>query len=167
MQVAKHTVVTIDYTLSDDDGETIDSSQDAEPLLYLHGEGNIIPGLDRELEGKSVGDQIKVSVSPADGYGERQEGLRQEVSRDHFSGIDDLEVGMQFRAPTDSEDDNGEEQFIVVTVVEIGDDTVTVDGNHELAGLTLHFDVTIREVRDATSEEITHGHAHGVGGHQH
>ena len=167
MQVAKHKVVTIDYTLSDDDGETIDSSQGAEPLLYLHGEGNIIPGLERELEGKSVGDQIKVSISPADGYGEREEGLRQEVTRDHFNGIEDLEVGMQFRAPTDSEDDSEEEQFIVVTVVEIGDDTVTVDGNHELAGVRLHFDVTVREVREATSEEITHGHAHGAGGHEH
>lgn len=166
MQVAKHKVVAIDYTLSDDDGETIDSSQRDEPLLYLHGEGNIIPGLERVLEGKSVGDQIKVSIAPVDGYGEREEGLRQEVSRDHFDGFEELEVGMQFRAPTDGEE-GAEEEFIVVTVVEIGDDTVTVDGNHELAGMTLHFDVTVREVRDATSEEISHGHAHGMGGHEH
>lgn len=162
MQVSKHKVVSIDYTLTDDEGETIDSSEGGAPLSYLHGEGNIIPGLEKELEGKSAGDQIKVAIAPADAYGEFEDGLRQEVSREHFSAVEDLEVGMQFRTPTEKED-----EYVVVTVVDIDDDKVTVDGNHQLAGKTLHFDVTVREVRDATEEEISHGHAHGAGGHEH
>lgn len=161
MQVAKHKVVAIDYTLTDDDGQTIDTSEGAEPLSYLHGEGNIIPGLESALEGKSTGDQFQVSIPPADGYGERNDDLRQVVARSHFSDIDDLEVGLQFRVPTDGDD------TIVVTVVEIGDDEVTIDGNHDLAGVSLNFDITVRDIRDATSEEIEHGHAHGPGGHDH
>ncbi len=161
MKIAKHKVVAIDYTLTDDDGETIDSSLEADPLHYLHGEGNLIPGLESELEGKSIGDRFQVSIEPADGYGERDDELEQVLSRENFSEIDDLEVGMQFRAPTDDDEE------VIVTVVELDDDTVTIDGNHELAGLTLHFDVTVRDIRDATDEEIEHGHAHGPGGHSH
>lgn len=161
MQVTKHKVVAIDYTLKDDGGDVIDSSEGVEPLHYLHGEGNIVPGLECVLEGKSVGDQLNVTVSPSDGYGERHEELRQTVDRNTFADVDDLATGMQFRVQTE------DEQFLVVTVVEVGDDKVVIDGNHELAGVTLHFDVTIRDIRDATSEEISHGHAHGPGGHQH
>lgn len=159
MQVTRHKVVAIDYRLTDDDGQMIDTSEGAEPLHYLHGEGNIIPGLEDALDGKSIGDQFQISIQPADGYGDRVDELRQVVSRDNFSDIDDLEVGMQFRVPAD---DNS---HLVVTVVGIGGDTVTIDGNHQLAGVTLNFDITIRDVRDATSEEIEHGHAHAAGGH--
>lgn len=158
MQVSKHKVVSIDYTLKNDEGEVLDSSQGAEPLSYLHGEGNIIPGLERALEGKGKGDQLQVSIDPADGYGDRVDGLRQVVAREDFGEID-LEVGMQFRV---SADDDSE---MIVQVVEILDDKVTIDGNHALAGMTLNFDVTIQEVRDATSEEIAHGHAHQADGH--
>ncbi len=163
MQIAKNKVVAMDYSLKDDAGAVIDSSEGQDPLVYLHGAENIIPGLEKELEGKAVGDQVQATVPPADGYGERRDELQQAVSRDNFEGVSDLEVGMQFQVPT--EDD--ENSFVVVTVVEIGEEMVTVDGNHPLAGVTLHFDVTIREIRDATAEELDHGHVHGPGGHQH
>lgn len=161
MQVAKHKVVAFDYTLQDEDGETIDTSQGSDPLSYLHGADNIVPGLERELEGKVIGDQFKVAVQPEDGYGTRRDELRQVVAIENFSEVDDLQVGMQFRMPTDDED------FVVITVVEITDDKVTVDGNHALAGVVLHFDVTIRDIREASEEEIEHGHVHGPDGHTH
>ena len=161
MQVAHHTVVAIDYTLQDEDGETIDSSQGSTPLSYLHGADNIVPGLERELEGKVVGDQIQVAVQPEDGYGTRREELRQVVAKSNFSEVPDLQIGMQFRVPTN------DENFMVITVVEINDDDVVVDGNHALAGVVLHFDVTIRDIREASAEEIEHGHVHGPDGPAH
>ena len=112
------------------------------------------------LEGKSVGDQFNVSVQPEDAYGDHNEDLLHSVERSQFEGIDDLELGMQFQVDTD-------DGPMVVTVVEITDDKVTIDGNHELAGVPLNFDVTVRDVREATPEEIDHGHAHGDGGHEH
>ena len=160
MQVTKHKVVKIHYTLTDDEGEVIDTSEGGEPLEYLHGVGGIVPGLESVLEGKSVGDQINVSVQPEDAYGEHNEDLLHEVERSHFQDIDDLELGMQFRVETD-------DGPMVVTVVEITDEHVTIDGNHDLAGVPLNFDVTVREIRDATPEEIEHGHAHSEGGHEH
>ncbi len=159
MQVKKHKVVSIDYSLTDDNGEVIDSSQAAGPLYYLRGEGNIIPGLESALEGKSLGDQIQVSIDPADAYGERIERLRQVVSREQFGDTKDLDVGMRFRGPMEGD------QQRVFRIVELDGNDVTIDGNHELAGVRLHFDVTIREVRDASSEEIEHGHAHSPDGH--
>lgn len=161
MQISKHKVVAIDYLLTNDAGEVLDRSQEGTPLMYVHGVGAIIPGLESELEGKSPGDRIEVTVLPEQAYGPRNESLQQEVDRDHFADVTDLEVGMQFRVPTQDGQD------AVITVVEINDDTVTVDGNHELAGVTLNFDVSVRDVRDATEEEIAHGHVHGPGGHQH
>ncbi|MCO6456032.1 MAG: peptidylprolyl isomerase [Pirellulaceae bacterium] len=160
MRIAKNTVVAIDYTLRDDDGQVLDSSEGDEPLFYLHGSGSIIPGLERELDGKQVGDSLEVCVGPEDGYGERNEALRQEVPRDQFDDVEDLDVGMQFRV-------NSDVGPMVITVVDIADDIVTVDGNHPLAGLTLNFAVTVREVRVATDEEVAHGHVHGPGGHDH
>jgi FKBP-type peptidyl-prolyl cis-trans isomerase SlyD len=151
MQIAKHMVVSIDYTLKNDAGDVIDTSQGASPLTYLHGVGSIIPGLEQALEGKSSGAQFEVSIDPAEAYGQRREDLQQVVSRERLGEIDDLQVGMHLRATADSGDP------LVMTVVEVGESTVTVDGNHQLAGDTLHFDVTIREVRDATSEEIKQG----------
>jgi FKBP-type peptidyl-prolyl cis-trans isomerase SlyD len=160
MRIAEKTVVAIDYTLKDDDGQLLDSSDGREPLSYLHGAGAIIPGLERELEGKQAGDELKVAIAPEDGYGQRNDALRQQVPRDQFTGVDDLAVGMQFRV-------NSNAGPLVVTVVEVADDVVTIDGNHPLAGVQLNFAVTVREVREATDEEIAHGHAHGPGGHEH
>ncbi len=153
MRIAKNTVVAIDYTLTDDEGRTVDSSEGREPLSYLHGSGGIIPGLERELEGKAVGDQLQVTVAPADAYGERNESLRQQLPRDQFGGIAELSVGMQFRVDSD----NGP---MVITIVEVAEEVVTIDANHPLAGVNLNFDVTVREIRDATADEIEHGHVH-------
>lgn len=160
MQITKHKVVAIDYTLKDDAGEVVDSSENQQPLSYVHGVGSLIPGLERALEGKSAGDQIQVTIAPADGYGEWDEDLCQEVPRKEFDDVDDLQVGMQFRV-------QAEGGFLVLTVTNVGDETVTVDGNHALAGETLHFDVAVRDVRDATDEEIEHGHIHGGHGCDH
>jgi FKBP-type peptidyl-prolyl cis-trans isomerase SlyD len=160
MKVADKTVVVIDYTLKDNDGTVIDSSEGAGPLAYLHGAGNIIPGLEEALLGKAAGDEVKASIEPAKAYGERHEELKQDVPRDLFSGVDDVQVGMQFQSETD-------QGPVLVTVVEVNDDSVTVDGNHPLAGVHLNFDVTIREVREPSQEELDHGHVHGEGGHHH
>ena len=160
MQVARNKVVSIDYTLKDDAGTVLDSSEGNEPLEYLHGVGGLIPGLESALEGRSAGESLQVAVSPADGYGERDDALVQRVPRKQFAGVDDLELGMQFRTST-------KQGAHIVTVMEIEEDTVTVDGNHALAGVTLNFAVTIRDIRDATAEELEHGHVHGPGGHQH
>jgi FKBP-type peptidyl-prolyl cis-trans isomerase SlyD len=160
MQIENDSVVSFDYTLTDNEGQVIDTSDGSEPLVYLHGKGGIIPGLERELAGKSVGDDLQVSVTPADGYGEQNETLKQEVPRAQFEGVDELEVGMQFRV-------NTETGPMVINIIEVGDEIVKVDGNHPLAGVHLNFAVTIREIREATSEEIEHGHAHGPGGHHH
>ena len=160
MQVEKHTVVAIDYTLTDDDGQLIDTSEGHQPLSYLHGVGSIVPGLERKLTGKQIGDELEVAVTPAEGYGERNEDLLQQVARESFAGIDDLAEGMQFRVDSD-------DGPLVVTVVDIAEDIVTVDGNHPLAGFHLNFRVTVRDVRAATEEEIAHGHVHGPGGQEH
>ncbi len=160
MQIAKDAVVTIDYTLTDEEGTVLDSSEGHEPLAYIHGVGNIIPGLERALEGRSAGDSLKVSVQPEDGYGERNDALTQVVPRERFELDDEIAVGMQFHTPT-----SGGMQ--VVTVVAVEGDEVTVDANHPLAGVTLNFDVTVAEVRPATPEELSHGHVHGPGGHDH
>lgn len=158
--IKQDSVVTLHYTLKDDAGEVIDSSAEREPLAYLHGHGNIVPGLERELEGKQAGDKLSVKVSPQDGYGEHEERLVQQVPRSAMSGIPDVRVGMRLRAQTDQ----GEHFF---TVTDVSDETVTIDGNHPLAGQNLNFDVEVTDVRDATTEELTHGHVHGPGGHHH
>lgn len=160
MQIAQDSVVLIDYTLTNDEGEVLDSSEGREPLAYLHGHGNIIPGLEKALLGKVSGDSMKVSVEPAEGYGEFNPSLTQVVPSEMFQGVDQVEVGMQFHAQTAQG-----MQVIVVKAVEGND--ITIDGNHPLAGQTLHFDVTIKEVRAASKEELDHGHVHGVGGHHH
>ncbi len=160
MQIAQDSVALIDYTLTNDAGDVIDSSQGGEPLAYLHGHRNIIPGLENALAGKVVGDSLKVSVAPAEGYGELNPALLETVPRNLFQGVDTIEVGMQFQAQT-------AQGMQVITVKAVDGDEVTVDGNHPLAGQTLHFDVTVTEVRAASAEELEHGHVHGVGGHHH
>lgn len=160
MQIANDVVVSIEYTLTDDQGNVIDSSAGGEPLAYLHGAGNIIPGLEAALEGKAVGDAFKISIAPADGYGEKNESMLQQVPREMFQGVDVIEAGMQFHAQTDH-------GMQVITVTAVESDLVTVDGNHPLAGQNLHFDVKVLEVRAPSSEELEHGHVHGTGGHHH
>lgn len=160
MQIAARTVASFHYTLTNDAGEVLDSSSGREPLTYLHGAGNIVPGLEAEMAGHVAGDSFSVDVAPADGYGEYVAELVQSVPRESFEGIDNLDVGMQFQAQTQ----NGP---IPVVITEIEGDTVTVDGNHPLAGETLHFAVEITEVREASVEEVLHGHVHGAGGHHH
>jgi len=160
MQIADKKIVLIHYTLTNLDDEVMDSSEGAEPLAYLHGTGSIVPGLEKELEGKQAGDKLNVEVSPEEGYGELNPELIQEVDRAAFEGVDNIEVGMRFMAQT-----AWGQQPVVVTA--ITDETVIVDGNHPLADQTLKFDVEVVEVRDATEEELAHGHAHGEGGHHH
>jgi FKBP-type peptidyl-prolyl cis-trans isomerase SlyD len=160
MSISKDSVASFHYTLKDDDGNTIDSSAGQEPLPYLHGAGNIVPGLERELEGKTTGDKLSVIVKPVDGYGEMNESLVQELPKTMFAGVDDIKAGMDFHAETD----NGQQ---MVTVTKVEEDTVTIDGNHPLAGKNLHFDIEVTEVREASPEELEHGHVHGPGGHHH
>ncbi|MFC3606638.1 FKBP-type peptidyl-prolyl cis-trans isomerase [Stutzerimonas tarimensis] len=161
MQIAAQKAVSIDYTLTNDAGEVIDSSAGGAPLAYLHGAGNIIPGLERALEGKSSGERVQVSVEPAEAYGEYSPELVATLNRAMFEGVDELEVGMQFHASAP----DGSMQ--IVTIRDLEGDDVIVDGNHPLAGQRLNFDVTVVEVRDANAEEIAHGHIHGEGGHHH
>ena len=153
MQVSHHKVVSFHYTLTNDAGDVVDSSSGGEPLAYLHGEQNIVAGLESALEGKAVGDSLQVTVEPADGYGEYNDALTQVVPKSMFQGVDDVEVGMQFQAET-----AGGVQVIHVAAVD-GDD-VTIDGNHPLAGERLHFDVSIEEIRESSDEEREHGHVH-------
>ncbi len=158
MTITKNKVASIDYTLTGDDGQVIDTSQGRGPLEYIHGQGAIIPGLEAALEGKACGERVKVSIKPADAYGEHNPKLVQPVPRANFGGIDKIEVGMQFQARTP----NG---VHVVRVVGVDDENITVDANHPLAGQTLHFEVTVVDVRDATPEELEHQHVcHSDGG---
>ncbi len=161
MLIANQHVVAIDYTLSNDAGEVIDSSQGTEPLVYLHGAGNIIAGLENALSGKTVGDELDVSIEPEDAYGEYSAELITNVGREMFEGVEELEVGMQFHA---SAPDGGMQ---IVTIRDIEGDQVTIDGNHPLAGQQLNFKVKVISVRAASEEELAHGHVHGEGGHQH
>jgi FKBP-type peptidyl-prolyl cis-trans isomerase SlyD len=160
MQIANNTVVTIDYTLKDDDQSVLDTSQGQEPLSYIHGIGNLIPGLEKALAGKSEGDRMEVTIAPDEAYGERDDELLQAIPRERFERADEIQVGMQFHTQSD-------EGMQVVTVVDVDGDNITIDGNHSLAGKTLHFDVRIVGVREASAEEVSHGHAHGPGGHHH
>jgi FKBP-type peptidyl-prolyl cis-trans isomerase SlyD len=160
MQITKDAVASIHYTLTDDDGNTIDSSAGGEPLAYIHGNGHLIPGLERELEGKSEGDKLDVKITPADGYGEFDKSLIQRVPRRVLKGVGDLYVGMQLHAQS-------EQGVRTVTITQLQGDMVTLDGNHPLAGKNLNFKVEVVGVRAATEEELAHGHVHGPGGHHH
>lgn len=160
MPVANEMVVSIHYTLTNSAGEVLDSSEGSEPLTYLHGAGNIIPGLESALEGQETGNALKVEVAPEQGYGLVQDALIQEVPREAFGDVEDIQEGMRFQAQTN-------QGPVPIVVTKVTDESITVDGNHPLAGQTLFFDVSIEEVRAATEEELTHGHAHGPGGHHH
>ena len=157
MNIEKNVVVAIDYTLTDNDGVVIDTSTGREPLKYLHGTGALIPGLEKELEGKVVGDKLDVAIKPEEGYGLRNEDKLQTIPREHFGHVPDLQVGMQFQA-------NSEKGPIMVTIADVNEKEVKVDGNHPLAGVVLNFKVEVKEVRAASEEELDHGHVHGEGG---
>lgn len=157
MQITQQCVATIHYTLKNDEGEVIDSSEGQEPLLYLHGALNIVPGLENALEGKAAGDKINVIVNPEEGYGEYDAELVQQLPREMFTGVDTIEVGMEFHAQT-------EHGMQILAVTHIEDDTITVDSNHLLAGQNLHFDVEVIKVRQASEEELKQGLAIKVDG---
>lgn len=153
--IAPNKVVAINYAVKTEDGQTLDQSKDGSPLNFIHGRGMLIPGLENALEGKKVGDSFTAEVKPEEAYGERHDGLIQTVPRNLF-GENEVQPGMQFRASTDQ----GEQS---VVIVDVKDDEVTVDGNHPLAGVNLNFDVEVIEVRDATEQELEHGHVHTDG----
>jgi len=157
MKISANKVVVLHYAVSDSEGTLIDSSYDHKPLAVIQGTGYLIPGLENALEDRQAGDKFEVDVKAEEAYGERHDGFVQSLPKEMFAGIEDLDVGSQLRASTDE----GEQTVIVI---DISDDEITVDGNHPLAGIDLNFDVEIIEVRDATEEELAHGHVHGEGG---
>jgi FKBP-type peptidyl-prolyl cis-trans isomerase SlyD len=159
MQISNEKVVAIHYTLRDGEGRVIDSSEGKDPLYYLHGFGNLIPGMEEGLAGKVKGDKFDLKVSPEKGYGVRDEAQVQQVPIDAFGGAE-VKPGMQFRA-------GNEHGQYIVTVVEVSPEFVVVDANHPLAGVELHFAVEVMDVREATEDEMAHGHAHGPDGHHH
>ena len=158
MKIAKDHAVFFDYEVRNSRSELLDSSQDNSPMAYVHGYASIVPGLEKALEGKVVGEKLNVVVPPVEAYGLRDERRMAEVPRDIFPAGAEIKPGMRFRAQRDDGADN-------VVVVSVTDKTVTVDANHPLAGETLTFDVTIRDVRPATAEEIAHGHVHHAKAH--
>jgi FKBP-type peptidyl-prolyl cis-trans isomerase SlyD len=160
MQIAQNSVAAFHYTLTDDQGQVIDSSDGREPLTYLHGSGQIVPGLEKQMEGRAVGDKFTADVAPEEGYGVHHVELMQEVPREAFQGVDDIQPGMQFQG-------RGPQGEINVTVTKVEDGKVFIDGNHPLAGQTLHFAIEVTDVRAASEEELAHGHVHGAGGHHH
>lgn len=154
MKIIDQSVVSIHYTLTDKEGTILDSSEGEKPMTYLHGAGGIIPGLERELIGKTIGDKLHVTVQPEDGYGLVKPELLQTMPLSAFEGIDDLKEGMQLQA--EDEDGNG----TMILVRKIDGNEVTIDGNHPLAGQVLVFDVTVEAIRKASHDELDHGHAH-------
>ncbi|GAB3700422.1 peptidylprolyl isomerase [Spirosoma flavus] len=156
MTITKDAVAAIHYTLRDSNGTILDSSQGRDPLYYLHGAHNLIPGMEESLEGRKTGDHFQVEIAPEKGYGELDPNLTERVPRKAFGG-QPVEAGMQFQS------NDGQ----VITVVGVEPEFIVVDGNHPLAGKTLHFDVEVIAVRDATPDELSHGHVHGPGGAHH
>ena len=156
MQVKKNKVVSIHYKLKDNKGNMLDSSEGREPLSYIHGNGNLIAGMEEGLEGKKTGDKVDLKISPDKAYGNRNETLVQDVPKTAF-GDQEVKPGMQFNT----------QDGHTVTVTKVGLEKVTVDGNHPLAGMDLNFDVEVVNVREATNEELDHGHVHGPEGHSH
>lgn len=160
MKIAKNKVATIHYTLKDKNGTVIDKSEGQEPLSYIQGLGNIIPGMENGLEGKEAGDKTSLVIAPEDAYGPRNNEMVAQIPLSNFPEKDKVQPGAQFVAQSDKGSRNA-------TIIKVEDEEVTADFNHPLAGVELHFDVEVKDVRDATEEEIAHGHVHGAGGHQH
>jgi FKBP-type peptidyl-prolyl cis-trans isomerase SlyD len=160
LQIARHTVATFTYRLTDDAGALLDASEEGEPLAYIHGTESIIPGLERALEGRSSGDVLKLRIAAPEAYGERDDELVHEVSRGELPEGAEIAVGTQFHA-------ENEDGVHILTVVGVEGDRITLDANHPLAGMALNFDLKVVSVRAATAEELQHGHSHGPGGHAH
>ena len=160
MKIAENHVVTLNYTLTDNDGEIIDQALDSS-FVYLHGANNIIMGLEKKLDGCAVGEQLKVKVAPSEGYGERNEALVEEVPREMFPEGQEIQPGMMFHAQGPNE------EMITVTVLDVNETSVKIDANHALAGVELNFDVEVMGIREAEAVEIEHGHVHGPDGHHH
>ncbi len=160
MKIANDCVVGIHYSLKSPKGELIDSSEGQDPLVFLFGRGALVPGMEKALADKAVGDKFNLVITPEEGYGVRDENLVQTVEKDKFQGVDNIEEGMFLEVDT-------EVGPMIVVVTAIAGNDITLDGNHPLAGQELHFDVEVVEVRDASAEELEHGHAHGPGGHHH
>ena len=160
MNISDNKVVQMHYELKNDSGDVLDSSKGREPLAYLHGNGNLIPGLEKELNDKVKGDKIQAVIAPEEAYGIVDDQKIFKVGKNQFQGDNELTVGMQIQAQADGRTEVG-------TVESIEGEEVTLNFNHPLAGQTLHFDVEVMDVREATEEEISHGHVHGEGGHQH
>ncbi|HWK53858.1 MAG TPA: peptidylprolyl isomerase [Hyphomicrobiales bacterium] len=160
MQITRNSVAQFHYVLKDVDGATLESSEGGEPMTYLHGHDGLLPGLEKALEGKSSGDQFSVTIPPADAFGEPREDSELRIPLSQLQGAKKWEPGMQAIIHTPQ----GHQQ---VTVLKVGHTMATVDTNHPMAGKTLHFDVSVVDVREASAEELTHGHAHGPGGHHH
>lgn len=160
MKITKHSVVSVNYTLKNDKGEVMDTSAGKEPLTYLHGVGGLIPGLESELTDKAKGDTFSTIIQPEDAYGAYQEELLKVVSKDGFQGEEEIKIGMQVQLDT-------EHGPAIAVVAKVEETEVTLDLNHPLADAVLHFDIEVVEIREASEEEISHGHVHGPGGHQH
>ena len=159
MNIAPNKVASLSYTLKNEEGEILDKADTTQPFLYLHGAGGIIKGLESELLDKKSGDSFEITVSPEEAYGAHDDKLIEAIPRKMFEGIPDEEMiaGAQFHAQTGQGNQ-------VITIASIDGDIVNIDGNHPLAGQTLHFDVAVLDVRDATQEELDHGHPHALGG---
>lgn len=160
MNIEEKCVVSMHYKLTDETGQLLDESHE-HPLSYIHGTNSLIPGLEKKLNGKAAGDQVLATVAPEEAYGPIMPQLIQKLPLDTFEGVDKVEVGMEFEASNDNN------EKMIVRIEAVDDTDVTINGNHPLAGKTLSFDVNIIEVRTASEEEISHGHVHGAGGHQH
>ncbi len=154
MKITDNSVVSIHYTLSNDTGAILDQSTEDNPLIYLHGKGNIVAGLEKALTGKTTGTKLEVTVPPEEGYGNREEYMVETVNRSMFEGLDEISIGKQFHA-------EGNTGPVVVTVTKIDGDDITIDGNHPLAGENLNFTVEVVAIREATEDELAHGHIHG------
>lgn len=160
MTITDKKVVHIHYTLKNDAGDTLDSSEGRDPLAYIHGLKNIIVGLEKALTGKSKGDKVSAKIPPEEGYGVKRDDLVQKAKLEQFEDPSQVKVGAAFQMQTP-------DGVVLATVVEVGTEEITLDLNHPLADQTLHFEVDIVDIRDASKEELEHGHVHGPGGHQH
>jgi FKBP-type peptidyl-prolyl cis-trans isomerase SlyD len=158
VKISKNCVVSVHYTLKDKDNLILDSSKGTDPLVYIHGAGNMIPGFEAALEGKTTGEKLAFTLAPEQAYGVWESALVQSVPKSEFPDADNIQVGIQFQ----TESDHGP---LVVTVTEIKEHDIIIDGNHTLAGQTLCFEVEVLELRAATADELQHGHVHGEGCH--
>ncbi|MDH5393077.1 MAG: peptidylprolyl isomerase [Gammaproteobacteria bacterium] len=159
-KIAQNMVVSLDYTLTNDAGETLDKSENGQ-FVYLHGSNSIIPGLENALNDKALNDKFDIIIEPEEAYGLKDEAKKQVVGRDMFEADSPIEVGVQFHAQSP------EGEMLVITVTDVKDDEITIDGNHPLAGERLHFSIEVKEIREASEEEISHGHVHGPDAHNH